>query len=77
MEENRNGNEVFPLDDVTIQMVAELREQQRVLPHVIAASIQTALQMFARQHRLKGNFKLADNGREIILHAPQQQGVEQ
>lgn len=76
MKYNGNGEEVFPLDDAAIAMIAELREQARTVPIIINASIQAVLQYFARTHKLKGQFQLADNGREVILRS-QPQGAPQ
>lgn len=67
MQNGQNGEERFPLDDLAISMVAEAREGIKIAQ----VSIQAVLTYFARQHELKGNFQLAENGRELILREPQ------
>ena len=76
MEQNRNGEERFPLDDAAIAIIAELKEQARITPILIQSSIQAVCQYFARTHNLKGQFSLADNLRELILHRPPESYAE-
>jgi hypothetical protein len=70
--ENPNGEERFPLDEAAITIIAELRESAKAAQ----VSLNAILTYFARQHGLKGNYQLADNGRELVLR-PAPQGVIQ
>ena len=68
MEQN---DDRFPLDEIAIGIVSDLREQMR--PQQIA--LNAVLFYFARSHGIQGRFALADNGRELILQRAMQ-GVE-
>lgn len=54
------GVERYSLDDTAIALIAELRSTANI-------GIQTVLTYFARQNKLCGQVKLAENGREIII----------
>lgn len=54
-------DEAYPLDEVTIGMIAELREQQKNAQ----LALNTILAYFARLHKLEGNWQLAPNEREL------------
>ena len=57
----------YPLDDAAITTIAELREQVKAAQIAMNA----ILNYFARQHDLKGQLMLADNGRELVLQPRQ------
>lgn len=66
MEENHNDNneeQILPLDDAAIGMIAEIRENVRAAQ----ISVNTILNYFARQHQISGQLNLADNGKELII----------
>jgi hypothetical protein len=54
--------ETFPLDDACIEMLTELAAQARTLE----VSRNAVLTYFAKQHKLQGNWQLAENGRELV-----------
>jgi hypothetical protein len=54
--------ENYPLDDALIQMLAEINQQ--MIP--LQAQRQGALVLFIRQHKLQGNWQVAENGRELV-----------
>lgn len=60
-----NAEEVYPLDDLTILAIQELRMQQ----HNIQMTINGVLMLYAKQHNLNGHFRLAANDRELILQS--------
>jgi len=66
MDEQNNGQpldgENYPLDDASIQMLAEIGQQIQTLN----AQRQGALVLFIRQHKLEGNWQVAENGRELV-----------
>lgn len=73
-EVNANANatqteaENYPLDDALIQMLGEINQQ--MIP--LQAQRQGALILFIRQHKLQGNWQVAENGRELVkVAAPQ------
>jgi hypothetical protein len=53
---------IFPLDDACIEMLTELAAQARTLD----VSRNAVLTYFAKQHKLQGNWQLAENGRELV-----------
>jgi hypothetical protein len=61
---NATASEVenFPLDEALISMLAEINQQ--MIP--LQASRQGALVLFMRQHKLQGNWQVAENGRELV-----------
>jgi hypothetical protein len=62
MQENNNV-ESYPLDDAAISMLAELENQVRA-----AQVAQQAIVMyFARQQNIKGEVRIAENRRELIV----------
>ena len=63
--------ERYPLDDDTITVVAELREQARMA----TVAINAILSYFARIHKLNGKIQLADNGRELIIGSTSRNGI--
>ena len=76
--ENQNGNaaEMFPLDEAAITLLADIKTQMRVLD----AQWQGALVLFIRQHKLQGNWQVAENGRELVkapVPAPIAKSLEQ
>lgn len=56
------NNETYPLDEITIGMVTELREQQKNAQIALNA----LLTYFARINKLDGPWELAQNGRELV-----------
>lgn len=60
-----DSEERFPLDEAAIQLIAELDEQ------IKNASVATSAvaHYFARQHGIQGQFRIAENRRELILKA--------
>jgi len=75
MDEQNNGQpldgENYPLDDASIQMLAEIGQQIQTLN----AQRQGALVLFIRQHKLEGNWQVAENGRELV-RAPAMQASQ-
>lgn len=64
--------ENYPLDEAMIQLLAELDQQMQ--PFQLQA--QGALVLFLRQHKLQGNWRVAENRRELVkqpVAAPQPQ----
>ena len=73
MKEETNGNrtellteeaepEIVPMDDAFIDIVLECRRAAQT----IEAQAQGALILFLRQHDLKGEWRIAESGRELI-----------
>jgi hypothetical protein len=60
--ENGNGADNFPLDDAAIGLLADIKVQMRILD----AQWLGAQVLFIRQHGLKGNWQIAENGRELV-----------
>jgi len=60
-EQNNNGVEHYPLDDSAIELFAEGRKQI----DAINAQMQGAFRLYLRQHKLQGEWKLSDNGKEL------------
>jgi hypothetical protein len=60
--EAANSADVYPLDDLTIQLLGEYRERVMALDF----ERRGVLTHFARQHNLQGNWQLAENGRELV-----------
>lgn len=65
MTDSNGQPETYPLDDTAITFLAEIREQIKNA-HL---AMNTVLAYFARQHKLTGQIRLADNGRELIIEA--------
>lgn len=61
---NRNLN-ILPLDDATIEMLAEIERQERDC----MISKQSILNHFARQNKLGEGWQLAENRRELVKQA--------
>lgn len=62
-------NERFPLDDAMISVLADVkREQQRLQQEfgMLQAQRNGALVLFLRQHELKGDWDVSEDGRELI-----------
>jgi len=57
-----NEPERYPLDDAAISLLADLKSQMQRLD----AQWQGALVLFIRQHKLQGNWNVADNGKELV-----------
>lgn len=55
------AQEAYQLDDAAIELLAEISQQQAALN----ASLQGALNLFARQHKLQGQWRLSANGKEL------------
>jgi hypothetical protein len=60
MENNQTDN--YPLDEATINLLAEFQRAGAD----INARMQGALTLFLRQHKLEGNWSVAENGRELV-----------
>ena len=61
-EQNEQTNEdFFPLDDATIAMIGEVRDQMKALDN----QLKGALNLYLRQHKLSGLWNVAENGREL------------
>ena len=54
--------ENYPLDEALISMLAEINQQ--IIP--LQAHRQGALVLFIRQHKLQGNWQVAENGKELV-----------
>ena len=54
--------ENYPLDEASIQLLAEIGQQMTALN----AQRQGALVLFIRQHKLQGNWQVAENGKELV-----------
>jgi hypothetical protein len=54
--------ENYPLDEASIQMLSEINSQIQTLN----AQRQGALVLFIRQHKLQGNWQVAENGKELV-----------
>jgi len=60
---NENGTpETYPLDEETIELVAEYQRQILLLEHRMGG----ALDSFLRRQKLKGNWTLAQNMKEVV-----------
>lgn len=68
---NGKNEEVMPLDDATIETLADLSSQQRACE----IAKQAVLNCFGRQHKLGPGWMLAPNGRELVKPAPTLEGV--
>ena len=69
--EQQNGQQAeenYPLDEALITMLGEIRLQMQTLQ----AQQQGALVLFVRQHKLQGNWQVAENGRELVKAAAPQ-----
>jgi len=68
-EQQQQEAENFPLDDALISLLADIKtHQQQVEQQVMAlnAQRQGALVLFIRQHKLQGNWQVAENGKELV-----------
>jgi hypothetical protein len=54
--------ELYPLDEAAISILNDIKVQINALN----AQWQGALVLFIRQHKLQGNWQLAENGRELV-----------
>jgi hypothetical protein len=54
--------DIFPLDDAAIETLAEMDQQERQLN----AARTAVLTYFLKQHKLKGNWSLSPNRRELV-----------
>lgn len=54
--------DTYPLDEAAIEILAEINQQQAALN----ASMNGALSLFAKQHKLQGQWRLASNGKELV-----------
>jgi len=66
-EQPKQEMESYPLDDALITMLGEINQQITQLQ----AQRQGALVLFIRQHKLQGNWQVADNGKELVKAPPQ------
>ena len=60
-EERNESDNFYPLDDVAIALFAQGLKQIEA----VNAEMSGALKLYLRQHKLEGNWRLADNGREL------------
>lgn len=61
--------ERFPLDEETINLLAEIQAQQQQLEqqfNLMNAQRRGVLLLFLRQHKLPGNWTVDTNGRELV-----------
>jgi hypothetical protein len=68
-DEKTNEVENFPLDEATISVLADIkkaREQIEASAISLEGQRQGALIVFLRQHKLDGDWRVADNGRELV-----------
>ena len=66
MEENEAPQaEMFPLDEITVTMLAEYDQQAREA----SVAAQAVLNRFLREHKLTGNWSLAASRRELVRAA--------
>jgi hypothetical protein len=56
----------FQLDDVAREQIAEFDQQQRMLN----VALNTLLVYVAKSNKLAGNWKLAENRRELVRDTP-------
>lgn len=61
-ENSNSESDLFPLDEAAITLLADIKSQMRMLD----AQWQGALVLFIRQHNLKGNWQVSENGRELV-----------
>lgn len=70
MLENNNESttiqDKFELDQAACEQIAELDSQQKM----INVALSSLLQYVARRNKLAGNWKLAENRRELIRDTP-------
>lgn len=73
MEPEENGNvaepELFPLDEAAIEAVDELHNKEQQLATAIREvniARNAMLSYFLRQHKMSGEWRLADNRREMV-----------
>ena len=65
----------YPLDEASIEHFADIDQQERVLAASLATARTTILACFLRQHKLPGNWRVAENKREIIKVENQPNGL--
>jgi hypothetical protein len=70
-DEERNGqpnesDNCYPLDDAAIALFAEGKRQLEM----VNAQMVGAMNLYIKQHRLEGQWRLAENGRELERAAP-------
>jgi len=65
--------ETYPLDDAVIALLDDMKkahvqfvQQAQQQEQLLLGQQQGALTLFIRQHALQGNWRLADNGRELV-----------
>lgn len=56
------SDEIFPLDDAAVEMLAEIDQQERAC----GVARQSVLNYFARQNKLGDGWQLAPNRRELV-----------
>jgi len=63
MEDEKNANEVdhYPLDEAAIEFFAIWKARR----DSIQERMNGAFELYVHQHNLKGNWKLAENGKEL------------
>jgi hypothetical protein len=80
MSEENNGNtaaepELFPLDEAAIEAIQDLDKQETQLVEAsknINVARNAILSYFLRQHKLEGNWQLAENRKELMRQATAQ-----
>ena len=58
--------ENYPLDEATIELLAEIQTALDKQILILNSQRQGALILFVRQQKLKGNWQVAENGRELV-----------
>jgi len=72
-ETTKEQMDVYPLDEETLSLFAEIKaveaqfiQQANQQAAAFVAQRQGALMLFIRQHKLPGNWRIAENERELI-----------
>jgi len=63
--------EAYPLDKLSADMIAELRQQAQQQLRDTRVAENAILSRFLREHKLEGNWRLAENASELIKVAEQ------
>lgn len=61
-----NETETYPLDDATIELLAEIKAATDRQLLILKAQSEGALILFMKQHKLAGPWRVAENGRELV-----------
>lgn len=65
-------SENFPLDEASIQILAEVNQRLEAINaegQKLRQMAEGALLLFLRQHKLEGNWQVAPNGKELVKQA--------